>query len=276
MPRTALKILPFPVKAETLYNPASRPVLTVVQARPLIAVPPESGSTILRQGGYTLAIAATLALHGLWLGMAVDGDAEPSAQKPTVLTVSWLPAPVAQMADSPKPDVKTPPKAQSKPRTQTKTLPKPLAKPAKNLIASRQGNRSVAAASQLPTLSRFEPKPVSTTAQAAPSTAPAAPAPAAAEPITLPHLNADYLHNPAPDYPPESREQGEQGRVLVRAKISTDGKVEQVVLRKSSGYQRLDEAALSSVKQWRFVPAQQGAVQVAAWVVVPVAFYLEG
>lgn len=277
MSRPALKIVPFPVQTETL-NP-SRPVLTVVPARPLNSAPPK-GSVIPRQGGYVLAIAVTIALHGLWFGMAVDGDAEPPAQKPTVLTVSWLPAPVVQMADAPKPDVKTPPKPQSKPKAlpkvQTKTLPKPLAKPAKNLIASRQANRSVAAPSLLPTLPRFEPKPVSTTAQVAPSNTPAATAPAPADPITLPHLNADYLHNPAPDYPSESRELGEQGRVLVRAKISTDGKVEQVVLRKSSGYQRLDEAALSSVKQWRFVPAQQGAVQVAAWVVVPVAFYLEG
>lgn len=273
MSRPALKIVPFPVQTETLNNPI-RPVLTVVPARPLLNSAPPKGSAIRRQGGYALAIAATIALHGLWLSNAIYRDAEPPAQKPTVLTVSWLPAPVAQIADSPKPDVKKPPKPQSKPKALTKTPPKPLAKPAKNLIASRQANRSVAEASLLPTLPRFEPKPVSTTTQAAPSSAPAAPA--AAEPISLPHLNADYLHNPAPDYPPESRELGEQGRVLVRAKISTDGKVEQVMLRKSSGFQRLDEAALSSVKQWRFVPAQQSEVQVAAWVVVPVAFYLEG
>jgi len=271
MSRPALKIVPFPVQTETL-NP-SRPVLTVVPARPLLNSAPPKGSAIRRQGGYALAIAATIALHGLWLSNAIYSDAEPPAQKLTVLTVSWLAAPMAQVAPSPKPDVKTPPKPQSKPKAQAKTLPKPLAKPAKNLFASRQGNRSMAEASNFPTLPRFEPKPVSTSAQAAPSSAPAKAMP---EAITLPHLNADYLHNPAPDYPPESRELGEQGRVLVRAKISTDGKVEQVLLRKSSGYQRLDEAALSSVKQWRFVPAQQGAVQVSAWVVVPVAFYLEG
>ncbi|UOA10740.1 energy transducer TonB [Methylobacter sp. S3L5C] len=95
-------------------------------------------------------------------------------------------------------------------------------------------------------------------------------------PVTLPNLNADYLNNPAPDYPSVSRELGEQGRVLLRAMINSDGTVAQVVLRKSSGFNRLDQAALDTVKKWRFVPAQRGEQKISAWIVVPVTFSLEG
>jgi len=58
--------------------------------------------------------------------------------------------------------------------------------------------------------------------------------------------------------------------------VNADGHVKQVLLRKSSGFSRLDQAALDSVKNWRFVPARRGEQPVSAWVVVPVAFTLEG
>jgi len=47
-------------------------------------------------------------------------------------------------------------------------------------------------------------------------------------------------------------------------------------LKTSSGSPRLDQAALDTVKRWRFVPARQGDQSVAAWVVVPISFSLEG
>ena len=95
-------------------------------------------------------------------------------------------------------------------------------------------------------------------------------------PTSLPSLNADYLNNPPPTYPPQSRRFGEQGKVLLGVLVNANGGVEQVNLRKSSGYQRLDQAAQDSVKQWRFVPAKRGDQAVTAWVVVPISFSLEG
>jgi protein TonB len=94
--------------------------------------------------------------------------------------------------------------------------------------------------------------------------------------VTRPHLNAGYLNNPAPAYPALSRQLGEQGKVLVRVLVNAEGNVEHVVLRKTSGYDGLDEAALETVKQWRFVPAKRAAQPIAAWVVVPISFSLEG
>jgi len=119
------------------------------------------------------------------------------------------------------------------------------------------------------------PKPVE---EAAPvvSAAPPAPIVAPAPPIIPPNFNADYLHNPAPPYPPAARRLGEQGRVVLRVLVSADGQPEQVDVRTSSGSPRLDTAALDTVRRWKFVPAKQGDRPIAAWVLVPISFRLEG
>ena len=67
---------------------------------------------------------------------------------------------------------------------------------------------------------------------------------------------------------------GEQGRVILRVLVSSDGVPEKVELRTSSGSARLDESALDTVKRWKFVPARQGDQPVAAWVLVPISFSL--
>lgn len=102
----------------------------------------------------------------------------------------------------------------------------------------------------------------------------AVPSPAAAPAITPPSFNAAYLDNPAPPYPAIARRTGEQGRVLLRVLVSAAGTAESVEVRTTSGSPRLDNAALETVRQWRFVPARQGDRAVAAWVLVPISFML--
>lgn len=102
--------------------------------------------------------------------------------------------------------------------------------------------------------------------------APAAPAPA----VDPPRADLAYLNNPAPFYPRASRRAGEQGRVMLRVRVSIDGRVEAVEVERSSGFERLDEAALQAVRRWRFVPAKRGDHAVAAWARVPVHFSLQG
>ena len=62
--------------------------------------------------------------------------------------------------------------------------------------------------------------------------------------VVLPSSAADYLHNPPPAYPRMSRRMGEQGTVLLRVFISAEGRAEKAEIRTSSGYARLDEAAV--------------------------------
>jgi len=95
-------------------------------------------------------------------------------------------------------------------------------------------------------------------------------------PIIPPRFNADYLQNPAPAYPALARRMHEQGRVLIRVLVSADGVPERIELKASSGSARLDNSALETIRTWRFVPARQGEQKIAAWVVVPITFALDG
>lgn len=94
-------------------------------------------------------------------------------------------------------------------------------------------------------------------------------------PTTPAVFDAAYLNNPAPSYPALSRHLQEQGTVSLNVFVGTDGKAQNVQIAKSSGFDRLDSAALSTVKKWRFVSAKKGGELVASWVQVPVSFVLE-
>lgn len=112
---------------------------------------------------------------------------------------------------------------------------------------------------------------------APPVIAPPAPVVAPTEPAPMipPRFDAAYLNNPAPAYPSLARRMGDQGKVMLRVYVNAEGRVEDVQLRTSSGHPRLDQAALNTVAQWRFVPARQGEQPVPAWVLVPIVFKLE-
>jgi protein TonB len=110
-------------------------------------------------------------------------------------------------------------------------------------------------------------------APAAPA-ARAAPDPGPDDPVTAPRFDAAYLKNPAPAYPASSRRLHEQGTVLLRVRVSAQGAPVEVLVDGSSGSSRLDEAAVTAVRQWRFVPAQRGAASLEAWVLIPLAFEL--
>src|SRR6185369_7497415 len=117
--------------------------------------------------------------------------------------------------------------------------------------------------------------PVALPPIAAPVAEAAAPvAPPAPAKVDLPSSDADYLQNPKPAYPPLSKRLGEQGKVVVRVLIGADGTAHQVELRQSSGYERLDQAALVTVQRWRYVPGKRGGVAEAMWFNVPIYFVL--
>ncbi|WP_333708911.1 energy transducer TonB, partial [Tepidimonas ignava] len=111
--------------------------------------------------------------------------------------------------------------------------------------------------------------------EAASPAASAAAAPAAAPRIELPSASAAYLNNPPPPYPALSRRLGEQGRVVLRVRIEPDGTASAAEIRTSSGYERLDQAALQAVLRWRYVPGKRNGVPEAMWFLVPVQFVLQ-
>jgi periplasmic protein TonB len=89
-----------------------------------------------------------------------------------------------------------------------------------------------------------------------------------------PRFDADYLDNPQPDYPRLSRKRREEGTVLLRVMVSVGGTASRITVEKSSGFSRLDMAALQAVQSWRFIPARRGTQTVESWVIVPVVFSL--
>ena len=103
---------------------------------------------------------------------------------------------------------------------------------------------------------------------------PTPPAPAAPA-ISQARFDADYLRNPPPPYPPLSRRMGEEGKVILRVSVNPQGTADAVEVRTTSGSSRLDESALKTVRNWKFIPAKRGDVAVQSWVLVPIIFKLE-
>jgi len=93
--------------------------------------------------------------------------------------------------------------------------------------------------------------------------------------FSLPSSEAHGLNNPKPAYPRVSRRLNEQGQVVIRVFVATDGSPQQGEVKTSSGYDRLDQEALRTVLRWRFVPGQRLGTPEAMWFNVPVNFVLE-
>lgn len=163
------------------------------------------------------------------------------------------------------------------PAPQPQAQPKSLPQPHTPLTPTPALTPTPVVSSAVPTAAAPSvPAPAATSASAAPagiqrpSTASAAPSP-----VVLPSSDADYLNNPAPVYPGMSRRMGEQGTVLLRVFINTEGRAEKAEIRTSSGYNRLDEAALATVQRWRYVPGKRAGVPEAMWFNVPIRFVLD-
>jgi protein TonB len=91
-------------------------------------------------------------------------------------------------------------------------------------------------------------------------------------PITPAQVDPNYLHRPNPVYPAASKRLREAGTVLLRVSLDAAGEVRDITIQTTSAYQRLDQAAMEAVRQWRFVPASKGQQPVASTVLVPIEF----
>ncbi|OAI14834.1 hypothetical protein A1507_01125 [Methylomonas koyamae] len=224
--------------------------------------------------GHWLGLGLVVALHIAGLCLIPDSQPEAKITPPQAIMVNWIAAPAAK---APTP---TPPPAAAQPKPETakpKTKPLPQVAKPKPVLATHSETASPISVPAEPAPAPAPPAPAAAaSAEAAPAPAKSSEADGNQAPLTLPNLNADYLNNPPPAYPSISRQLGEQGKVYLRVLVNVEGNVEQVALRKSSGYERLDAAAQETVKKWRFVPAKRAEQAVAAWVVVPISFSLEG
>jgi protein TonB len=80
--------------------------------------------------------------------------------------------------------------------------------------------------------------------------------------------------NPKPVYPRMAIRRGIEGEVELSVSVSPLGRVSQISINKPSGFAMLDQAAIDSVKQWKFTPAVRDGVPAAMVIDIPVQFRL--
>lgn len=97
---------------------------------------------------------------------------------------------------------------------------------------------------------------------------------APADPAALPLATAE-AHNGPPQYPALSKRMGEQGRVEVKVLIDTQGIPSKAEIGRSSGFPRLDAAALEATMRWRYQPGRRHGIAEPMWMRVPINFVLQ-
>ena len=188
--------------------------------------------------------------------------ARPVAPMQPVLPLKPKLQPLPQKTAQPQPLIPTPPKQETLPSLPIVATTAPVFSP----ISVAPG----AVLDQAPSPVSGEP----TSVVAVESARAAQSAPRQPEPLVAARFDANYLSNPPPFYPIASRRLGEAGVVRIRVYVGVDGQALKVELERSSGYARLDQSALDTVANWRFVPAHRGDTPVVSWVVVPLNFSL--
>jgi protein TonB len=83
------------------------------------------------------------------------------------------------------------------------------------------------------------------------------------------------LYSPEPEYPADALAARQTGRVVLRVKVDTDGRVTSVSIYRSSNVPSLDQAALTAVRQWRFTPALRNNIPIRTEIAVPIRFEIE-
>lgn len=114
-------------------------------------------------------------------------------------------------------------------------------------------------------------------AQPAPP-APPAPAAPAAPPsmVSASDLDSRMIAGGPPGYPVESRRKREQGIVELLVIVGLDGRVEAISVSRSSGFERLDKAALGAVRKWRWSPTVRDGAATKVRGTVEIPFVLQG
>ncbi|ADV00253.1 TonB family protein [Alicycliphilus denitrificans BC] len=184
-----------------------------------------------------------------------------------VLSEFLTPAPPAAPPAPPVPQPHKPTPAPPKP---TPPKPRPAPTPAPMPLAIADPTPAPAAP-----VGVVQQQPAAAPVEAAPAPAPAAPAAPPGPAIIQPSSDASHLNNPKPVYPAVSKRLGEQGKIVLRVLIGTDGLPQKIEIKQSSGYERLDRQAVDTVSRWRFVPGTRNGVPEAMWYLQPINFVLQ-
>lgn len=214
-----------------------------------------------RLAGLLLVLALHgAALYGLWRAQLI-----PSPVEAATLFVNFIAPPDEKVLPEPK----RPPEVKAKPQPR----PKPLEpQQPRQLVAETPVTAPADHVAAAPP-SKPEPMP-EPVAQVA---APVVQTPLPPGPVALSsELSVACPQRSAPSYPSTSRRLGETGVVVLRVELSETGQVATARVQNSSGFDRLDEAALAAVRSWRCTPPSRNGQPVRATALQPFNFVMQG
>lgn len=172
------------------------------------------------------------------------------------------------------------------PDTAPKAIPEPPPvkfQPAKKPVFKPKEERLVAKSPVAPKQEHVEPLPeplseaVIEQAKEPGPVAEAPPTQMQTGPVTLSsELSVSCPKLTAPTYPAISRRMGEEGKLVLRVELDENGRIDDAKVINSSGYERLDSAALTAVKSWQCNPSMRNGQPVRAVALQPFNFVLEG
>ena len=108
-------------------------------------------------------------------------------------------------------------------------------------------------------------------AEPTPSVMPSLPIAGAPGPLSGPigqvggPLTLTVIHYVAPIYPSKAAFNREHGHVAMALLVNAEGNVDEVKILRSTGSSRLDKAAVSAVRQWKFAPDESRARGEPVW-----------
>ncbi|WP_028222216.1 energy transducer TonB [Paraburkholderia oxyphila] len=220
------------------------------------------------------AVAIVIALHVTLIAVVLTqrNVAAPVALESRTITAELLqPDPVAAPAaiqSIPTPPPKPVPHvSREKPKVQPKPKPTPTPLPVAE-APSQHVAEAPAPAEPAP------PAPTPPTAAPAQAAAPAQgkPTMALSAPKNVSHLDCNIVQ---PDYPMLSKRRGETGVAYVHFVVGLTGKLENIELKKSSGFSRLDDAALAAMRSSACKPYMEDGQPVRAAYTQPFDFSLQ-
>ncbi len=89
-------------------------------------------------------------------------------------------------------------------------------------------------------------------------------------------IDPKYRAAMQPPYPASATRLEQEGRLLLRVHVASDGHVMEALVTSSSGYSSLDDAAKNhAIKHWHLRPATQDGTAIESWLTVPVQFHLD-
>lgn len=168
----------------------------------------------------------------------------------------------------PQPEPAPPPPAA--PRPQARAVPQPQPRP--RVMTAPPAPTAEQPAFVAPPPEPAPPADPAPAQNAAAAAAPPAPPAPPAGPRSIPSSAVRYLSRPPVVYPTRSQDLGESGSVMLRVLIDERGLPREVTVQKSSGFPRLDHAAVDAMRRARFQPYTENGVALPVWAPAEIKF----